>query len=449
MIGNAEIDAVTREIERNETPMNKMKKLLALALASAMALSMLAGCSSKEEPAPEAGTETGTEVEKEPYVPSITADEVDLATLTNAVEFVAGMAPDTVVATVGGYDVTADMLLYWFNYAATYTLQQYYYVGLDQVDWRADMGTGMSIAETVLGSGLELASYYALLPGKAANEYGLTADEAELEKLHQELESVKEYFEGDETKAAHYLWMSMTDAEQFERMVSSSSLETKLQEALFGEGGEREPTDAEIIAYATDELGYYGAKHILLVTVDMNAPTYNEDGSLKGFEPLDAATVASQKALVEDLKAQLNAAADPNALFDTLMMEYSEDTGLSSYPDGYLAYKGQMVEEFENTALALNVGEISDVVESLYGYHIIMRTPLDPEEFRPDYVSAQMDELGREWLETNVIETTEAYESLVADVVLDRMFAMQEALYNELYPEQAAAIEAETAETQG
>ena len=84
--------------------MNKMKKLLALALACAMALSMLAGCSSKEEPA----SESGTEVESTPYVPSITYEEVDLSTLTEPVEFVTGMAPDTVVGTVGGYDITVD-----------------------------------------------------------------------------------------------------------------------------------------------------------------------------------------------------------------------------------------------------------------------------------------------------------------------------------------------------
>lgn len=429
--------------------MNKMKKLLALALACAMALSMLAGCSSKEEPA----SESGTEVESTPYVPSITYEEVDLSTLTEPVEFVTGMAPDTVVGTVGGYDITVDSLLYWFNYAATYTLQQYYYLGMSDVDWRADIGTGMSIAETVLGSALELASYYALLPGKAAQEYGLTPDQAELDQLNKELQSVLEYFEGDETKAAHYLWMSMTDAEQHADMVATASLENQLQEVLFGKGGQREATDAELIAYATDELGYYGAKHILLVTVDMDAPTYNEDGSLKGFEPLDDATVASQKALIEDLKAQLDAAADPVALFDTLMMEYSEDTGLSSYPDGYVAYQGQMVEEFETAALALNVGEISDVVESLYGYHIIMRTPLDPEEYRADYVAIQMDDLGREWLEANTVQSNEAFASIDADEALDRMFAMQEAIYYELYPEQAAAAEgAETAEgteTQG
>lgn len=419
--------------------MKKMKKLLALALAAAMALSMLTACSNTagEEPAPE----------EETPAPSITAEDVDLSVLTEPVEFVCGLAPDTVVATVDGNDVTADMLMYWFNYAATYTLQQYYYMGQTEVDWSADIGDGTTIADTVLGSALELASYYTLMSVKAQNEYGLSVDEGELEQLRSEIDSVKDYF-GDETKAEHYLWLSMTDAQQYEKLVASSSLETQLQEKLFGEGGEREPTDAEILAYATDELGYYGAKHILLVTVDMEAPTYNDDGSLKGFEPLDEKTVAEKKALVEDLKAQLDKAADPVALFDSLMNEYSEDTGLAAYPDGYTAYKGQMVEEFEETALSLKDGEISGIVESLYGYHIIMRTPLDPEEYRADYVATQVDALGREWLEASPIERNDSFEGIDADEAVERMFAMQEALYNELYPaEEETAEGTETGES--
>ena len=122
--------------------------------------------------------------------------------------------------------------------------------------------------------------------------------------------------------------------------------------------------------------------------------------------------------------------------------EHSEDSSLYAYPDGYIAYKGQMVDEFEQAALSVNVGEISDIVESVYGYHIVMRIPLDPEEYRADYVSIQMDNLGREWLEANPVQSNEAYASIDADEALDRMFAMQEALYNELYPEQAAAAEA-------
>ena len=412
--------------------MKKMKKLLALALACAMSLSMLSGCG-KQEPTPEPEPEVPT--------PSITAEDVDLSVLTEPVEFVCGLAPETVVAKVDGHDVTADMLMYWFNYAATYTLQQYYYMGQTEVDWSADIGDGTTIADTVLGSALELASYYTLMSAKAQDEYGLSADEGELEKLREEIDSVKDYFEGDGTKAEHYLWMSMTNAQQYEKLVASSSLEVQLQEKLFGEGGEREPTDAEILKFAEEELGYYGAKHILLVTVDMEAPTYNEDGSLKGFESLGEDVVAKQKALADDLKAKLDKASDPVALFDSLMNEYSEDTGLAAYPNGYTAYKGQMVEEFESTALSLKEGEISGVVESLYGYHIIMRTPLDPEEYRADYVASQVDALGREWLEASPIEQEDSYKTIKANEAVERMFAMQEALYNELYPEQAENAE--------
>ena len=407
--------------------MKKMNKLLALILAAAMSIGMLSGCSSKEEPAP------APEAAPEVHVPSITADEVDLTQITTPAGFVAEMPHDTVVATAGGYDITAEMLMYWFNYVTTYTLQQYAYMGRENVDWTAKVENGDTIAQTILDSALDMAAYYVLLAGKAQDEYGLAPTQTDLDQVMADMAAAAEEMGGEEM-AKYYMWMGMTDVPLYEKLVASASLEQQLQAKLFGEGGELAPTDAELIAYATDELGYYGAKHILLVTVDMNTPVYNEDGSLKGFEPLDDATVAKQKALVEDLKAKLDAAADPVALFDTLMMEYSEDTGLSAYPDGYIAYKGQMVQEFEQTALALNVGEISDVVESLYGYHIIMRTPLDPEEYREDYTVGLVDEMAQGWLNENPIEGNEAYAGLDAVKLIDRMMAMQEAIYEKVYP---------------
>lgn len=64
---------------------------------------------------------------------------------------------------------------------------------------------------------------------------------------------------------------------------------------------------------------------------------------------------------------------DPQALFDQLMAEYNEDSG---EPDeGYTFGPGEMVDEFYDGTAALEEYEISDLVESQFGYHIIMRLP--------------------------------------------------------------------------
>jgi protein-export membrane protein SecD len=61
--------------------------------------------------------------------------------------------------------------------------------------------------------------------------------------------------------------------------------------------------------------------------------------------------------------------------FDEKAREYSEEPGVGQ-TSGDLEWfrKGMMVETFENAAFALAVGQVSDVVETKYGYHIIKKT---------------------------------------------------------------------------
>ncbi len=73
--------------------------------------------------------------------------------------------------------------------------------------------------------------------------------------------------------------------------------------------------------------------------------------------------------------------------FDALIKEYGKDPGAENYPEGYIFAKGEMVEEFEKAAFSLEEGEVSSVVESPYGYHIIKRETL-PE--MPEYIKDLM-----------------------------------------------------------
>src|SRR5690606_36379540 len=61
--------------------------------------------------------------------------------------------------------------------------------------------------------------------------------------------------------------------------------------------------------------------------------------------------------------------------FEELAKMYSKDPGTKDLGGdlGFFA-KGKMVPEFEEAAFALNPGEVSDVVKTEYGYHVIKVT---------------------------------------------------------------------------
>ena len=97
--------------------------------------------------------------------------------------------------------------------------------------------------------------------------------------------------------------------------------------------------------------------HILIKT-----PLPGPDGKV------DEKGVAEAQRRAEDLLKQLKAGAK----FEDLARKYSEDPG-SAKEGGSLGWigKGRTVPEFEKAAFSLPKGQISDLVKSSYGFHII------------------------------------------------------------------------------
>ncbi|MCL2025062.1 MAG: peptidylprolyl isomerase [Coriobacteriia bacterium] len=83
-------------------------------------------------------------------------------------------------------------------------------------------------------------------------------------------------------------------------------------------------------------------------------------------------TDEESRELIEDILAQLEAGAD----FAELAEEYSEDPGSAAVGGdlGWIEDTSRFVPEFAETFDRLGVGEISGVVETQFGYHIVMIT---------------------------------------------------------------------------
>lgn len=84
--------------------------------------------------------------------------------------------------------------------------------------------------------------------------------------------------------------------------------------------------------------------------------------------------------------------------FAKLAKSESQDPG-SAASGGDLGYfgKGKMVPDFENAAFALNVGEVSGLVKTPYGYHIIKVTDKKGDEVKASHILISVRDFN-EWL---------------------------------------------------
>lgn len=274
-----------------------------------------------------------------------------------------------IVVTVDGNGAEAELYTFWFNNECTTAESRY---GVDLASsWDEPANETDTWEEFLRKDTLEAVKQQLVIENLAAR-YGVTLTAEDEAALAAQREQTIEQL--GEEGYRELLYKNGISEAGYDRISRMYPLLSHLYELYNTPGSEFYRDDDELYAYAGP--GYLTADHILIATIDLDTR-----------EPLDEETAAQKKDLAVDILAQLRASEDPVALFDELADEYSEDTGRVVYPRGYtftpdgyaITASGltSFVPEYLETALTLEEGQISDIVESVYGYHIILRRPLD------------------------------------------------------------------------
>lgn len=305
------------------------------------------------------------------------------------------------VLTVNGDAVTADEYSGYMLYNMQYYASMYAQMGLTDLWSNEDMAKSLGAS---MPEAAEQQAIYARVVMQKFNELGLKLSYNE----QKEMASVRRNSIANTTKDAYLNQIAQFgfSDQTYQNFMYISQCYQALNDYYFGENGVNTPSDEDIQKYYEDN--YITAKHILITTVD---PASGETKR----------TDEEAKKEAQSILDRINAGED----FDTLMNQYSEDTGLSNNPNGYTFTEGQMVTEFYDGAKALAEDEVSELVKSSYGYHIIKRVKLDDSQldnFKSNIISAisgSMDELLQQWMDEAQVETTDLYSTITYENVYD------------------------------
>ncbi|MBQ8975583.1 MAG: peptidylprolyl isomerase [Oscillospiraceae bacterium] len=384
-----------------------VKRLLALLTALVMLAGALAGCgkdtAAQENSAQESGDDSTTQE---------TTQAGELSGLSN-------MFPaDEVMLTSNGVDVTWKQLDYFINYQKSNT-ESYFTQNEMETDWSADDGSGKSYAQTVLDRAVDSAVSFGALE-QGAKELEVSVPQEDIDGLDDQWEQLLANYEDEET-ALSTLAEQGVDKDLYKQLMYYTALSDKCFEALYGTNGEK-LTDEEC-AERTAGDGYMMAKHILMETTKTD-----DEGNSEDMTDEEKAEVYAK---MEEILAQLSGleGEELEKKFSEIMAEKSEDPGSQSFPEGYLFQDGQMVPEFESTVKELEEGQMSGIVQTDYGYHIILKLPINYDSI-PSAYSSYMYYYDPATLSLRCLTAQSMYESVVEGWISSAKVERSKALEN-------------------
>ncbi len=285
------------------------------------------------------------------------------------------------VVKVAGEKISQEDMEYFIYQAATEYMQKNGGVATDPAsfDWESEAEDGKTAEEVVKENAVRIATENYILM-KQGKKMGVEWNAKDEEKLFdaQMYQLTKQY--NEELVVANAQAQGYLDLDQYKRLNLRNSYGTAIADDMKKNPGNYYPDDETLAEYAAED----GAtvKHILiafpeeataeqatLVEGEEAAPAEGEEAAAP------AETKEDKKALAEEVLKKAQDGED----FDELVKTYGEDPGQSE--EGYTFTPGAMMPEFEEAAFALGIGEISGIVETSYGYHIIKRLPGEMDLF--------------------------------------------------------------------
>jgi len=251
-----------------------------------------------------------------------------------------GSAPEGVVATVNGEEIGQqefEQLLNYFRY-------QYSQQGM-QVQGAQLQQLQAMVLESLIDNEL-------MYQIAEENGYGPSGQE-----LDEELEKTKEQF-ADEAAYQQALNQQGMSEQELKQELAKQMTKVQFEEDKFGD---------QVTVDSSEVREYY----------EENPEQFEQPEQIRASHILiqvaEDATEADKAAAKEKLQAAKKRIENGEE-FSKVAREVSE--GPSSERGGDLNYfgRGQMVPEFEQAAFSMEVGEISDIVETSFGFHLIKLT---------------------------------------------------------------------------
>lgn len=351
------------------------KRIAGAFLAVSMAAALVAGCGKSGETESESQSSTS---ESEAGSTSTPVAEAGTA--------LAKVDPAAVAVKIGDdIEVPASEVFYVY-----YVLkQQMELTGV--TDWGTELTAGYTYADylkQMVESQVVTFEYLDSMTDKYKVKLTEEEEEAADEEVKKFLEAVP-----DEEKEAYGF-----NEENIRAMYDKTYLTNKVYEAVQKEA-EEGLTKEELADCKFKEI-----QHILIST--QNVEETDENGETTETAKDTEAYKAEQKAKAEEVLKKVKDGGD----FEELAKEYTADSGVTYYlnekgqtPDG-----AQMVDAFYKAANELKEGEVSGLVETEYGYHIIKCVSEDnadaDETAKQKLIMTKVQEGYAAWSAENVAE---------------------------------------------